>query len=246
MKSLYDYSIVSNSDLFKSRYNRNDINKFYGNCESTVTFNEFINYVTQHPPKRFQLWIYVDYQDIGKSYEMWDFVKIKGGYQVNNILLRETELFNLILDTHQYTFKDFSIFLNSLYQQLQIIEIRYDLYTIRNIYRYRYECQHYNSIYNSQMTLIYLNLIDIPDIVDVSSFIRYMANYIYLLFSLSILIRQDTINIMKSQFYINQVSDEFITQYVNKYNINTVMDDLRLVLSNMESQEPSMLTYLNK
>jgi len=218
-------------DLFQ------DFNIHDRHCQRDIHNDEFLKYVGQSRPMRFVLFIHANYDDLGEAYELWEFVNLKQGrgYRINNLLLLNHHQYEITYDTSIKTYDQVDLFLKQLNNQLQsvIIDRYYDLKTVQNIYR-RAVCQHDHPMYNLQMTIIYLSQLlqkqkPIVDgiILDDTTFIQTMAYYIYLLYSLSILLNESIDDIIDdlimTRFDLNTVTNTILAIYLEKYDIGKVI-----------------------
>ena len=162
MSEILKYSSMY-SRINKKLFNLQLFYNQYSHLE--ITWNEFVNYFNEAHPEKFILYFTYD----NNSRFKYEILGVKNCDQKfvhrlfdNNAVLNDATDFKISYDLSH------------------VIEIRYDLNTVKNIYRRRIQCQLYNPSYSAENCYKYwMNIIvDVKKSINVLTE-KYIFNYLY-------------------------------------------------------------------
>jgi hypothetical protein len=156
-------------------------------CDLEISFNEFINYIKNQRPDTFVI--------LGTKYNKDHYINI----QLLHVEKHENN-YDLLLTfispngIHTDEFEDYNDnevikfmidFYKNKYDTGQYYEkLWYDLETAEQIYLQRQNCVLYNKNYGYDMIIKYIdNIVDVPDIIGINSFLIYYSFYLFILYN---------------------------------------------------------------
>lgn len=156
------------------------------NCDKDITFREFLSYIEKKQPKKFLIFSFNEYKDVGLHIRIGLVFKNGDNYTYNDYYLDKDENMVNVGEPYNADFDKMIEFIIGEYGNVH--KLYYDLYAVKKIYKQRQQCISFNKHYEIDMLQNYFNnlFIYMTNIEDIDTFILYYSTYLFLLLNINI------------------------------------------------------------